>query len=109
METFDDLRTIHREVTCAPFEYRVGIFTEDLFWVEASLVRKDAYRGDTLTRGYGGKLLIPAHVSEDTAVKTFFVAGRNYAEHEVRESFEWRGKRVLGPHIPLTSMLEIAV
>jgi hypothetical protein len=43
---------------------------------------------------------------DDVVVKRFFVACRDYAEHEVREAFTWRGRRVLGPHVPLQTMWE---
>ncbi len=119
MENFSDLALIRHEVRCLPFEFRVGCFTcgpsqclgdvdqDHTWWVEACLVRKDTH-SDTLERGYGGRIAVAKHHGRDAVIKKFFVAARDYAEHEVREAFKWKGRRVLGPHIPMDHLYEAA-
>lgn len=120
---FSELDKLAEEVTCPPYEFRIGCITCNAltcqqvdgvaragtpihYWfVEACLVRKDTHH-DTLTRGYGGKVIFPHVYSADNAIKRFFVAARDYSEHEVREAFKWRGKRVLSPHMPLEQLWE---
>lgn len=118
--TFRDLVLIQKEVCCPPFEFRVGCFEcgpltclafddqawKHTWWVEACLVRKDSVT-DVVERGYGGPIAVSSLSTRDAMVKKFFVAARDYAEHEVREAFEWKGHKVLGPHIPLDDLWEI--
>lgn len=122
MESFSELVQLHSEINAGlleqRFEFRIGCFqcganqcwnenpsySHD-WWVEACLVRKDTH-SDMIERGYGGKIAIPMSASRDVAAKKFFVAARDFAEHEIREGFTWKGKAILGPHIDLDTMWE---
>lgn len=122
---FSELVKLAEEIICPPYEWRIGCITCNAlacrrvdgipydksgpihYWfIEACLIRKDTHH-DTLERGYGGKNIFPHTYSVDNVIKRFFVAARDYSEHEVREAFKWRGKRVLSPHMPLETLWEV--
>lgn len=58
--------------------------------------------------GKGGKMYLSPHMIESEIVQAAFGLIKGYYEHEVRESFTYKGKRVFGPHIDIAAYLEIA-
>lgn len=117
---FSELIALIDEVECKPFEFEIVCiqcseqpnwigcvaFTHTWF-VRAMLWRQDTHTGDW-GWGAGGRYLIDDKMSTGEAVKKMFVAARDYAEHEVREAFHWRGRRILGPHIDLNVLWGVA-
>lgn len=137
MPTFDELLLIADEISCPPYEYRVGckqciqemlaatrtdirvhptigaVANETCdrpifhtWFVQACLWRTDCDSGED-GWGYGSQLMVVSMMSVDEIVRKFFVAARDYAEHEVREAFEYRGRKILGPHIGVHSLWEV--
>lgn len=105
--TQGDIINILKEVVCPPFEILVGGHREDHLWIQAKLFRQDAETGGW-AYGTGGKYLLSEHMTRGEIVKKAFVACRDFAEHEVRERFKWRGRAILGPHIDVEALWEIA-
>lgn len=70
------------------------------------------YRPDVVTGlwgyGHGGRRYLPYLASKDTIVKTVFGAYLAYVEHEARETFLYKGKRVFGPHIAVDALATVA-
>lgn len=112
--SFKEIEELYFEVECAPYELFLGCdqcadeflpcHTEEHTWfIQAMLWRQDA---DTKEWGWGhgSKYIVDPNMSVEELVKKFFVACRDYAEHEVREAFKWRGRRVLGPHVSLSDL-----
>lgn len=77
------------------------------WFVQACLKRPDTETG-VRGWGFGGKIMVSSIMSKGEIGKKFFVAARDYAEHEVREGFLYRGRRVLGPHIDIDTLWEVA-
>ncbi len=111
-----DLCYLWKSIECPPFEFEIGCAEcglecsgnpDHLWYVEACLMRTDTLDG-TYSRGRGGRIYFDSTTEYDTVVKKFFVAARDYAEHEVREAFKWNGKRILGPHTPIFRLAEVA-
>ncbi len=75
--------------------------------MQACLWREDTDTGK-MGWGYGGLQYLPDDVTEDAIVKRCFVAVRDYAEHEVREAFTYKGRRVLDPHQSIENLWEIS-
>lgn len=123
MKTFQEIRDIISQVKCEPYEFRFDCFQcvrngisaqgigcadpNHTWFLQATLERQDTHTGQWGT-GFGGKQPISPHMVLGEIVKRCFVACRDYAEHEVREAFMFRGRRVLGPHIDMLSLWEIA-
>lgn len=70
------------------------------------------WRPDTFTgeMGWGGgrKAYLSPHMVRSELVRLAFGLYLAYVEHEAREGFQWRGRRVFGPHIDVESMWEVA-
>jgi hypothetical protein len=70
------------------------------------------YRPDVMTGewgyGHGGKRYLPGMPTRDTVVKTIFGAYLAYVEHEARETFKYKGKRIFGPHIAIDALASVA-
>lgn len=49
----------------------------------------------------------PEGLTEDMVVQTIFKAIQNAEEHEVKERFRYKGKRVFNPHITINNLLEV--
>lgn len=89
---------------------RIGRDTENtpgrLFY-QIQCERLDAITGEMGT-GRGGKAYLSPHASDNELVQTIFGLYKSYWEHEARETFQWRGRRVFGPHISTEALWEVA-
>lgn len=83
-------------------------YLNHVWFVQARLWRPDATTG-VEDWGEGSKIIIENTMTEGQVVKRCFVAMRDFAEHEVREGFKWKGRRVLSPHIDINAMYDAAV
>lgn len=114
---FSEACDLIREVKCPPFEFYAaciecgdGMACEDEkhFWyLEAWTYRMDNKLG-RMGWGHGGRQLIDGSMNDDLIVKTCLVACFKYVEHEVREAFSWRGRRVFDPHMPVATLWKVA-
>lgn len=70
------------------------------------------YRQDVITRemgfGYGGKAYLSEHATDSEIVQAIFGLYKGYWEHEARETFAYKDKRVFGPHISVEALLTVA-
>lgn len=69
--------------------------------------RKDAITGE-MGLGYGGKAYLSPHATDSELVQTIFGLYKGYWEHEARETFTWRGRRIFGPHLNVEALWSIA-
>lgn len=114
---FDDAYNLIHEVKCPPFEFYAACFdcgdgqpcTDDkhVWYLEAWMWRMDTELG-RMSWGHGGRQLIDGAMTDDAIVKACLVACFRYAEHEVREAFTWRGRRVFDPHMPVLTLWKVA-
>lgn len=77
------------------------------YYFQIACYRKDVVTGE-MGVGYGGKAYLSPHATDSELVQTVFGLYKGYWEHEARETFEWRGRRVFGPHIDTEALWEIA-
>lgn len=85
---------------------------QNQFCLRAKLWRKDTDTGE-MGWGYGGTQIVigNGHDSSPTVDqigKRCFVAARDYSEHEIREAFTYKGRRVLDPHQSIENLWEIS-
>lgn len=104
---YDRIWNVIRDVRCDPYRFELRWVNLESFTVQAVLWRRDNRNGQ-LGWGYGGHQFIPWDATDDSIVKRCFVAARDYSEHEVREAFTYKGRRVLDPHQSVTSLWEIS-
>lgn len=107
-ETFTDrLERIKGEIELADeFTLRIGL-DETRYFFQITCYCKDVITGD-MHLGFGGKAYLSPHATDSELVQTIFGLYKGYWEHEARETFQWRGRRVFGPHIATEALWEIA-
>ena len=76
-------------------------------WVQVGMERPDIDNPELLELGKGGKAYLSEHATEDEIVKKVLGLALAYVEHETREGFYYKGKRLFGPHITLDAMMSI--
>jgi hypothetical protein len=100
------LERIINETDCTvldtPFDFLVKPKGEG-WTLQVMAQRPDTYTGEW-EEGHGGKFYVSPHSSKDEVVKKCFAAALAYLEHELREGFQWRDKRIFGPHISLEAL-----
>ncbi len=84
VDDFDDMKM---EPIHEPAGYRI----------RTTFRRPDRVTGKVET-GYGRWWTVPLTETESGIVKTAYAAARTILEHELMESFKWRGTRVFDPH-----------
>lgn len=77
------------------------------YYFQIECWRKDVVTGE-MGMGYGGKAWLSPHVTDSELVQIVFGLYKGYWEHEARETFEWRGRRVFGPHISTEALWDVA-
>jgi hypothetical protein len=85
---------------------RVGV-DEPRVFVQIKCWRRDVITGE-MGYGYGGKAWPSEHSTQNEIVQMVFGLYKSYWEHEARETFQWRGRRVFGPHISTEALWEVA-
>lgn len=104
---YDRIWEVIQDVDCEPFRFELRWVSLDAFKIQAVLWRKDTNSGN-LGWGYGGNHYIAWDATPDAIVKRCFVAARDYSEHEVREAFTYKGRRVFDPHQSIENLWEIS-
>lgn len=81
--------------------------SDHVLYLQARLFRKDT-DSEQRNWGQGAKYFLSPHMSTSEILRVALKACLSYAEHEVRESFKFKGKRIFGPHISASSLLVAA-
>lgn len=84
-----------------------GLTEDGNTYVQVTCQRPDTYTGEFGT-GRGGRRILSPEQSDSSIVRTVFAAFIAYEEHEMREGFQYQGKRVFGPHIDVDALVEVA-
>lgn len=109
-ETFPErLDRIAEEIALAPtFDIRIGQDgDEGRYFFQIQCWRRDVITGD-MGWGFGGKAYLSEHATDSELVGVIFGLYKSYMEHEARETFTFRGRRVYGPHINVEALWEVA-
>lgn len=107
MSSFKDrVQRILDLIECEPYRFKFYELSGGQGFLVAQLYRPDTHTG-RMGWGEGGPEFITGAMSDDTIAKRTFVAAIKYSEHEVREAWKYKGKRVLGPHVPLDTLVEV--
>lgn len=91
------------------FSLRIGVDNVDngRYFFQIQFWRKDVITGE-MGYGRGGKAYLSPHATDSELVQTVFGLYKGYWEHEARETFKWRDRRVFGPHISTEALWDIA-
>jgi len=85
----------------------VSLLGEGRVYLQVQCWRPDTFTGE-MDYGRGGKIYLSPHMVDSEIVRKAFQALLGYEEHEAREFFMYKGKRVFGPHIDVDALVEIA-
>lgn len=117
METTQELITIEKlnvivseieaEYQGNPFLIFTGEHSGSL-WVQVGTERPDTYTKE-MGIGKGGKEYVSPYATHDEVVKKVFGLVMKYVEHEAREGFKWRKRRVFNPHVTMEALHSIAL
>jgi len=77
------------------------------YYVQIECERVDTFTGE-LGVGRGGKAYLSQYSTNSEIIQIIFGLYKSYWEHEARETFLWRGRRVFGPHISTEALWEVA-
>ncbi|WNN95131.1 hypothetical protein SEA_MAGRITTE_180 [Microbacterium phage Magritte] len=109
-ETFEDrLRGIVAQIELGMnCQVRIGFSAER----QEHFVQIKCYRMDVITKkmgwGRGGKYWPSPHSTRNEIVQAIFGLYKGYWEHEARENFTYRGRRVFGPHMDVDQIWTVA-
>lgn len=56
----------------------------------------------------GRKWLLSIHMTDSEIVQTCFAGAKMAMEHELRETFKWRGECIFRPHFDIVALHEIS-
>ena len=77
------------------------------YYFQIQAWRRDAITGE-LGMGFGGKAYLSEYATDSELIQIAFGLYKSYWEHEARETFKWRDRRVFGPHIATEALWEVA-
>lgn len=76
-------------------------------WIQVGMHRPDCDDPTNFSIGKSGKVYVSKHATEDEVVKKLLGLALGYVEHEMREGFYYKNKRLFGPHININSLMTI--
>lgn len=91
----------------ADWKFGVEPLPDKGWLVQVVFLDADIHGGE-IEEQKGRKFYISPYMIEGEVVKTAFLAVMQAMEHEVREKFLYRGKRLLGPHIAIRELMAVA-
>lgn len=110
-EFLDRLNHIASEITLGmQCELLIGHDDENTpgrYYFQIKCWREDAITGK-MGFGFGGKAYLSEHMTTNELVQCAFGLYKGYWEHEARETFQWRERRVFGPHISTEALWDVA-
>lgn len=112
MKTYEQVEALVNDIAAnycgKPFNIRLGDHGDGRWWLQVGMNRPNTYRPDEVIDGWGGKAYVSPHSTDDEIVKKVFGLIMAYVEHETREGFMFKGKRIFGPHITLEALMSVA-
>lgn len=109
--TLEKLQEIVNEIDAeyqgTKFQILMGDHEGNL-WIQVGTMRPDTYT-NKMELGKGGKAYVSEFATHDEVVKKIFGLCMAYVEHETREGFKWRGRRVFNPHVTIEALWSVAL
>ncbi len=79
----------------------------DGHYLQVQFMDKDIHSGEPEMQ-HGRKWYVSPYAVQGEVIKTAFLAVMQAMEHEIRETFLYKGKNVLGPHIAIDALFDVA-
>lgn len=102
--TFEQIQEIVSNIKYK--NWYVEVFAMPKYTVRVSWFDADINTGKRELQISREWFLDPKTLTEDMIVSTVFKCIHNAEDHEVRENFKYKGKRIYDPHISLKTLME---
>jgi hypothetical protein len=97
---------------CETFFYNVPLLPRVLPKGGGFLLQVRGYIMDNNTQTHslqsGGKYYISSHAIDDEVVATLWKATQDFIIHEARETFQYKGQKIYGPHFKVDALRKLA-
>lgn len=94
------------EVVFSDWTFHLGL-DGDRPWLQVRFNSVDSVTGEP-ERQHGRKWMLSAFMTKSELVQTAFKAVITATEHEVRETFMYKGRRIFGPHFDVDALWEVS-
>jgi hypothetical protein len=88
------------------WQFHVGEMGDGSY-IQVQFMDKDIHSG-FVEMQHGRKWYVSPHAIGGEIIKTAFLAVMQAMEHEIRETFRYKGKNILGPHIAIDALVNVA-
>ncbi len=106
MLTVEDMRDIVDEISY--LDWRINIYDEgDRSFLQCAFIANDLVTGEPQWQR-SRKWFLSPHMTKSEVVSTALKAVLTAVEHEVRESFRYRGSAIFGPHFDVDALADFA-
>lgn len=105
--TTEDVKNILKDVKFKDWNFLLETLEDKGWLLQVQFMDKDIY-SEEMEEQKGRKFYISPYMIAGEVVKTAFLAVMQAMEHEIRETFLYKEKRLLGPHIALQALCEVA-
>jgi hypothetical protein len=99
-------KTFLQDVRCDGFDFRVGGEGTDI-WLQVTSILPDMDTGEKKIQR-GRKWRLSAYMTKSEVVQTALMAVIAFMEHEIRERFFYKGKRIFGPHLDIDTLVAVS-
>lgn len=99
-------REILKEVVFSDWVFHLGL-DDDRPWLQVRFNSVDSITG-AHERQHGRKWLLSPFMTKSELVQTAFKAVMTATEHEVRETFTYKGRRIFGPHFDVDALWKVS-
>jgi hypothetical protein len=106
MQTVDSIKAILARITYKHWLFDV-LNRSGVLLIRVYFDALDAGDG-TPARQYGRKWHVSAYASNSELIQTAFLAVKTAEEHELRESFQYAGQSIFGPHFDVEQLHALA-
>lgn len=110
MMTIEAAREIVRDLSFPGYEFivvRLGD-ADGHFYLQARFQAADANAPEHIEQQTTRKWLLSVHMTRSELVQTALKCVLTSVEHEAREQFTYRGRRVFGPHFSVDALAQAA-
>lgn len=105
---WDRVAQIVSEIGYKPgYDLEIDRDDDDTIFIQVICWRPDTYTG-LMGWGRGGRGYPTDQMGDGEIIRMAFGLFMAYETHECREAFEWRERRVFGPHIDIKAQWEAA-
>jgi len=107
MQTLETLTHVLSNIEYKNVNFRCENMGKEGYFLQVTFEAPDAYTGiQTVQRGR--KWYVSCHSTDSEIVQTAFAAVLMAEEHEIRESFQFNGQPIFGPHFNSYKLADFA-